>query len=146
MALAGTLDDYNGSDLRLPTRAENATFMAIPAAAFSGSIYPNSVMAYWGPAPVGAGNGAYFPIPGDREAITGRAVRNTGTEGFLPAAGSRLMNGSSFDTGADGCYWTSSTASSVDSGYGMNFNSSDLRAVVSVNNNSGFAIRCVPEG
>jgi hypothetical protein len=63
---------------------------------------------------------------------------------FLPAAGERNYNdGSVYNTGNNGNYW-SSTVNSNNS-YNMNFNSSNVNANNNNNRANGFSVRCVSE-
>ncbi len=104
LAAAEILDEYD-SGFRLPTLKENVDFTNTPTAAYT-AISPNysdNNLKFWD-----SGNkGFWFPIPGDRNATTGRTVRNNNPAGFLPATGNRTTNGASAQIGGLGTYWSS---------------------------------------
>jgi hypothetical protein len=135
---------YDNDEYRLPTAAECLDFVAVPTNS-SYSLYSNSNLAYWGAAPSGGGNGAWFPIPGNRAQVSGRTVRSTDPDGFLPAAGLRNNNGAPVNVGSGGNFWSSMTNKTVDSGNLINFNDAGLRIMVGGANGWGYAVRCVPQ-
>jgi hypothetical protein len=82
---AGIIDNKR---FRLPTHSDNIDFLNLPTKSYTSNYwYFDTELAFWGQN--GTMNGGWFPIPGDREADSGRNIRNTDPAGFLPAAGRR---------------------------------------------------------
>ncbi len=133
---------FDNESFRLPTNEENVDFTNTPIINYSEPYhyYDTADLAFWGQN--GTMNGGWFPIPGDREATSGRTTRNTDPAGFLPAAGCRVTNGPTYTVYSYGYYW-SSRPNSDTFGYNLIFNTS---VFPSGNGGArmGFAVRCVP--
>ena len=142
---AAAIDSYN-SKWHMATVNENIDFVAAPTSWYVPNslgyvILANSSTTYWGTGPLGITEGGWFPIPGDRNAETGRTVRNTDPGGFLPSFGYRNSNGD-IANGNTGWYW-SSTASGNTTGYYMNINASSLNPLTTGDYQYGMTVRCV---
>lgn len=141
---AAQLDAYD-SGWRLPTANENVDFVGAPTSWYNSTSNPalsQSTCNYWAAAPNGAGNGGWFPIPGDRNATTGRTVRNTSPNGYLPAAGLRYTDGSSGGIGTLDFNWSGSAISSSN-GCCLVFSSSNVFPLNLSNFGCGYTVRCV---
>lgn len=140
LLLNGSLADYD-SGFRLPTHVDNVDFINVTKAEYkgTGTLYNNDNYPFNGAAAKGGGNGCYFPILGDRESDTGRAL-NSNPAGFLPATGKRLDNGvfEGGDPDIYSCWWSSMPYISSMQSFGENF------AFGFANEGESLAVRCVP--
>lgn len=133
------------SGWRLPSNNENLDFVGAPASWYNSIVNPglsNSTCTYWGYSPTNSGRGGWFPIPGDREATSGRTVRNTALSGYLHTTGYRYVDSYSYGIGSIGGYWANS-ASSNKLGSMLMFHSSSVFPMSSYDYASAFTIRCV---
>ena len=99
--------DYN-SGWRLATVDDNINFLRAPTSWLGSNVdqtLSNTNASYW--AALNSQNGGWFPIPGNRQATTGRTQSNTNPNGFLPAAGSYNTSGTYQNRNTWGEYWSS---------------------------------------
>lgn len=138
------LDAYN-SGWRLPTDNDWLDFIGTPTSWYSNTLGSNTLYQsscnYWGAAPNGLGSGCWFPIPGDRNATTGRTIRNTSPSGYIPAAGYRDLDGSTLYVGSFCNYWSGSSYNTY--GFQPNINSTVANTHIGSNFAYGFPVRCV---
>jgi hypothetical protein len=134
MADAGTLDAFE-SGWRLPTIQENRVFIGTTPDDPSTSFGTSTGYYTWTP------NGGTAASPG-----TGTFPKNKYQPGVtLPAAGSRLTDGSVSNPGTNGYYW-SSIALNSNSGYSLNLSSSLVGPSYSSSYAFGMANRCISTG
>ena len=134
------IDAYD-SGWRMATNNEYVDFILAPVSFYnSTSTLSNANAAYWGS--LSGTAGAWLPIPGDRNATSGRTTINANSNGFVPAAGRRSATGAVSNIGTTGYYWSSIPASSSN-GYYMYFTSSTIYPISSGGYRFGSSVRCV---
>ncbi|MCL2561378.1 MAG: hypothetical protein FWE10_03530 [Rikenellaceae bacterium] len=150
--MTGAQVDEHFSGWRMPSAEENALFVGGPNADTwepGGGTYSyiNSTYGYWTddtnpytpvPSTGLTWGGGWFPVLTPASPIVNIA---DGT--FLPAAGMRNTSGSPVGQGISGQYWSSTPASATNA-YHIYFSDYNVYPVVQEPQNSGYAVRCVP--
>jgi hypothetical protein len=117
------------SSFRLPTNTENSTFVG-----FSGTAAANtSIGTTYATFTTGSPGIGTFP-------------NSSPTNQILPAVGGRnFTDGSDYNWGTNGYYWSSTPLDDSAAGYLLRFTSSDVRPSNYGTAERGYTVRCVPQ-
>jgi len=153
---AQQINDHN-SNWIMPLANDHIDFVRAPVSWYNSTVnfLSEGDVKYWGNMTVNSQvrEGGWFPIPGNPDATTGRLIRNTNPNGFLPAMGVFTPDGNGNNAQADftnyyqnaiGSYWSSQVLSSgnnATSGY-LLFDSSTLTPVALSNFIFARSVRC----